>query len=457
MNASENKDWRQKYADLVRSCELEEQQQQAQQQSLRRVILRLCLTVQGLSPQVDAELQRLKTLVAADTLASSELDAVGNALAEALLVHEKTPAALATATADATAGSNLAGTATRLHEAARRLLDELQRDPQLAESAAALQAELPAQTDPATWPALLARLGDLSLRRIRTLQSARAELQTLLDHLVTSLDQMAQFAAGDAAQFVRHAQERDSFASQVAGEVQALTLSLDHGSSLSDLRLQLGSRLASIAQQLAAYRQRESTMLQEVQDSNARMQARIAELEARAQGLQERLQQERKAATLDSLTGIPNRQAWDQRSVAELARWQRHPQATCVAAWDVDHFKAINDECGHAAGDRALRHVADCLRKHLRGSDFLARYGGEEFVMLLPDTSLDDAVALADRIRDAVTRIGFHVGGKRRPLSISCGVTILREGDDAATAFERADQALYQAKAAGRNRVCQAE
>ncbi|MDY6983365.1 MAG: GGDEF domain-containing protein, partial [Pseudomonadota bacterium] len=100
-----------------------------------------------------------------------------------------------------------------------------------------------------------------------------------------------------------------------------------------------------------------------------------------------------------------------------------------------------------------LRIVAQALAKQLRSSDFLARYGGEEFVMIVPGTSLANGTALANKIRETVSRIGFHFSGKPLVITISCGITELRSGDDAGSAFERADQALYRAKEGGRNCV----
>jgi diguanylate cyclase len=449
--AADNKDWRQKYTALVHSLEAEEQQHQAQLQSLRRLLSRLCLLGQGQSPELDHCLQQLKALLARDGCDSAAFEALHEKLAQALRACEQQRQTSPTA---ATASGNAPQPATAQTDRLRAILDallqELRRDPQLAASVDSLQEELRQPSASERWPGLLERCSALVTRRIRQLDQRQQGLQALLGQLASSLDQMAQFAAGNAAQLALQARERDSFANLVGGEVQALAQSLDRGDALSDLRLQLGSRLASIAQHLQVFRRREATTLSAMQSRNQQMQSRIRELEQQAEQLRQRLQQEQHAALLDPLTGIPNRLAWD-RHCAEMLTQPAGP--TCIAVWDVDHFKAINDECGHAAGDRALRHVADCLRRHLRSSDFLARYGGEEFVLLLPGTTLEDALGLAERIREAVTRIGFHVGGQRRPLSISAGLTRLRPGDSAGSAFERADAALYRAKNGGRNRV----
>jgi diguanylate cyclase len=139
----------------------------------------------------------------------------------------------------------------------------------------------------------------------------------------------------------------------------------------------------------------------------------------------------------------------------EFARWSRFRQPLCIAAWDIDHFKRINDAYGHRAGDKVLRIVADTLAERLRETDFLARYGGEEFVMILPGTQADGAAQVIEAMRAAVAGLGFHFRGNPVSVTVSCGITPFRDGDSPDEAFERADKALYRAKQAGRNR-CEA-
>jgi diguanylate cyclase len=137
--------------------------------------------------------------------------------------------------------------------------------------------------------------------------------------------------------------------------------------------------------------------------------------------------------------------------IQELQRWQRFGHPVCVAVWDVDHFKRINDTYGHRAGDRVLCSVADYLKNHSRSTDFVARYGGEEFVMILTGTQINNAMPLLEKTRIAIGKLGFHYSGEPVSITVSCGVTELKQGDSAETVFERADKALYQAKNNGRN------
>lgn len=153
----------------------------------------------------------------------------------------------------------------------------------------------------------------------------------------------------------------------------------------------------------------------------------------------------------DPLTGIPNRLAYEEQLQQEFQRWKRFGNPLTFLIWDIDHFKKINDHYGHAIGDEVLRMVAQKINGRLRSTDFLARYGGEEFIMLLPGADIDSAQLLADQIRLHIAECEFRQGNTHVSVTISCGLSSFEPGDDLQSVFKRADQALYQAKSAGRN------
>lgn len=162
-------------------------------------------------------------------------------------------------------------------------------------------------------------------------------------------------------------------------------------------------------------------------------------------------------AITDHLTKLYNPRYFHEHLEAEMKRVRRYPRPLSLIMIDIDHFKNYNDACGHLMGDAVLRGVAASLKRHIRETDIAARYGGEEFCIVLPDTEVDGAVALAEKIREVVEKKPFELGqvqpGGR--LSISCGVAgfekSMKGKDDL---IKRADDALYAAKHAGRNRVC---
>jgi diguanylate cyclase (GGDEF)-like protein/PAS domain S-box-containing protein len=163
----------------------------------------------------------------------------------------------------------------------------------------------------------------------------------------------------------------------------------------------------------------------------------------------------RHLALTDALTGLPNRRSILQRIASEHARVRRRPEIhSSVLAIDLDHFKRVNDEFGHAAGDAVLRHFADVASRAIRRADAIGRSGGEEFLVLLPDTSLAEARQFAERLRREVAANAVAVDGRPIAFTISIGVAgIAPEDGSIDAALARADRALYDAKRAGRDTV----
>ncbi|HXP26812.1 MAG TPA: GGDEF domain-containing protein, partial [Steroidobacteraceae bacterium] len=155
----------------------------------------------------------------------------------------------------------------------------------------------------------------------------------------------------------------------------------------------------------------------------------------------------------DPLTGIANRKSFEERFAQEIAQKPRTDLALVMLLWDLDNFKVINDSYGHRAGDRVLQSVAACFMAAVRGNDFVARIGGEEFVMLLNGAKVEQALFIANQVRSAVEALRFHFRGTPVRVTVSCGLTQVKEDDGAEAAFDRADAALYRAKRGGKN-VC---
>jgi diguanylate cyclase (GGDEF)-like protein/PAS domain S-box-containing protein len=162
----------------------------------------------------------------------------------------------------------------------------------------------------------------------------------------------------------------------------------------------------------------------------------------------------RRSVACDHLTGLANRRALFEASERELERWRRAPRPLSMVLVDADHFKRINDTFGHATGDAVLRHLAEGLSATFRAMDVVARLGGEEFVVLLPGCDEDAATAVAERLCERIAAQPVVVDGARVHCTVSIGVASMDE-DVAGVEelIERADKAMYAAKAAGRNRV----
>jgi diguanylate cyclase (GGDEF)-like protein len=158
---------------------------------------------------------------------------------------------------------------------------------------------------------------------------------------------------------------------------------------------------------------------------------------------------------IDALTEIHNKRYLLEFLDRELVRAARHGRRLALVLFDLDRFKAINDEFGHLGGDLTLREVAACVKKEIRQDELFARYGGEEFAIVMPETDLEDARAAAERIRQLLAAHPFQYGERAYHITISLGVTVTTGTDvtNSVDLIKRADEKLYQAKHDGRNRV----
>jgi diguanylate cyclase len=270
-------------------------------------------------------------------------------------------------------------------------------------------------------------LGDLYERyvatdRVNKFNGMRNDLQEILQSLMQHIGK----AGGQAAEY-HHRLEQNI--ERLGGD--------GHGADT----------LHAIASDLMA------SALKSKQDNQV-LQSNLDSARQEAEQLRGQLEQHRREALIDPLTGLYNRRALEQHM---QVLWQETGNRTLsVLALDIDHFKRINDTYGHNIGDVVLRHVANTLRKSIRGEDIAVRFGGEEFLILLPDTPLAGAVKVAETIRSRVAALRLirrHDNLTLDPFTISLGVSMRRVNDDQDSMFERADQALYQSKSGGRNRV----
>lgn len=187
--------------------------------------------------------------------------------------------------------------------------------------------------------------------------------------------------------------------------------------------------------------------------------ARVAELFAGQVAIaleNSRLFEEReRQAVTDTLTGLYNRRAFFDTAEKEVVRARRYQRPLSLILFDIDHFKAVNDTYGHLIGDQVLRVLSSRVKKAVRSTDFVCRYGGEEFLVLMPECDRDEALAMAERLRQIASEMTVVTAGGSLSLTISLGVASLSsDGDESVEALiNRADRAMYEAKAAGRNAV----
>lgn len=169
--------------------------------------------------------------------------------------------------------------------------------------------------------------------------------------------------------------------------------------------------------------------------------------------LESALQQNRLLATQDELTSLSNRRHMTALMVDERGRQQRNRAPISMVLMDIDHFKRINDSCGHQAGDQVLQIFADVIAHGLRAGDALARWGGEEFLLMLPNTTAEDALTCVERMRGQLAARSFEHIAPKLTVTFSAGIGVCGMEDRTDTIIERADRAMYRAKTTGRNRT----
>ncbi|TWI56565.1 diguanylate cyclase [Pseudomonas duriflava] len=274
------------------------------------------------------------------------------------------------------------------------------------------------------------------------LKQLNHRLEAFQDHLRTVND------GHDAAR-----DEERTFSESLLGQVTDLQTHVQAAAELDDLKVTLESRLDGMLASMERFQQQRAQREQDMAQRLQVLSERVVSMEEEANTYRSHVEEQRKKALTDPLTGLPNRAAWSERLDVEVSRWQRHKEPLLLAVLDIDHFKRINDDFGHLAGDKVLKIIAGQLGRRIRPTDFLARYGGEEFVLLMPKLPAEDGLSLVEDLRRTIEACPFHFKGERVTITCSVGLTAFQIGEGSKQAFERADQALYRAKRTGRNRV----
>jgi len=398
--------WERKYNLALERMERDERDFRAIEESLRRLVLRLSALARGQSDAADRLLDQLGEGLR-QSCAPEALEPLLDGLAEAVAALEP------------------------------RIVEAVHDVPAAADSADPIPAAVVHAPEDA--------------EAIAALRADVAKLQNLLAEVSGRLGDMTRYLVAELEDATAGSDPGRMLGEQVSEEMRQLAEQTLEASDVTALREQVTARLAVIDQHFRDYREREDARMTSYRERAERMRDRVEELETQATSLQDSLRREHELALTDPLTGLPNRLAYERR-MAELEAELREDRAVaCIGAFDIDHFKTINDSFGHAAGDAVLRIVGNALSKTLHGRAFVARYGGEEFAVVFAGYTADDALAIARDLCATVEALAFHASQKPVKVTMSGGLTRFAPNETAATAFDRADRALYAAKRAGRN------
>jgi diguanylate cyclase len=303
-----------------------------------------------------------------------------------------------------------------------------------------------------TWKNIVDKLVQLVNQSIGSVQQEKQALETYLVKVSAQLADIESFMHG----MCRDTDEASSISLALTDSVEAGVSSIEKtitkSTNLTVLKHDVATNLKEIRKHVVDYKHAEKVKNDIALQSYSKMINELIDSQKESDALQEQLHESKVKLLRDPLTGIANRLAYDERIDVEYNRWKRTNTPLCLAVWDIDHFKKINDKYGHAVGDRVLKLFADIIYSKIRKVDMFARIGGEEFVLVMPDTSLEKAMMLNNKLRLSLDECNFHYDGQQCQITSSVGIAEFRRGDDADIALDKADKALYQSKNNGRNR-----
>lgn len=300
------------------------------------------------------------------------------------------------------------------------------------------------------------RLATIGIIRdyITKISREREDAASFIREIGTRLIEIENHFVGTFSDSEKNGNDNRAFNDSLQNHIADISSGLDSCKTLDELKSVVASKLSVISE---AIKQKSST------DDHMRAQAekRLSYLKSGIDQMKHEIEAANiKAHNLemellkDSLTGAFNRRAYERRMQEEFIRFRRYKSHYSILVFDVDLFKSINDRFGHMVGDRCLQEIIKRVQPVLRDSDMVARYGGEEFVIILPETPLAGSLEVAEKIRRTVEATDFMHKGDKVVITVSVGASQVSEGDsEPASVFERADEAMYEAKKSGRNRV----
>jgi diguanylate cyclase len=434
-----------RYLDTIRQLESEADQLRGLERVLRRLSRHLCISARGHGAPLDEVLAEL------DHVLRTEEGADASRF-EPFIARLQTAMRSVEASAPVTEASPGAEDCVAPRVIIDALIQQLPPIPGLREALERVLDRLRDDPAPRDWGRTLSGMADVLSEQCLRMQREREELESFLKQVTGRLGELAAYLVGQEDALDSARGEGAVLETRIRDEVKGLRAGMADAASLDDMRALVDVRLDAIGEYVQRFREAEVARCREHKSRAEHMRQRVARLEAETGALRRTMEDERRRALVDQLTGIPNRQAFEERMGQEYRRWKRFATPMALVIWDVDNFKGINDSYGHKAGDKVIRAVAQLLHDRVRETDFAGRYGGEEFIMLLSGAAGHEALSVAEGIRGEVQALGFHFRGDRVPITISAGISVFTSGDTPETVFDNADRALYEAKNSGRNR-----
>lgn len=338
-----------------------------------------------------------------------------------------------------------------VHMVLMQLLERLSLPTDLSKKATQIRHQIENGLEDDDVPQVINAIADIISTLGYQVIAEKQDYEAFLKTLTTRLNELDQHIRDSSEDDIKAFQDRQTIGQKVEDEVSGIRNHVADAHDLETLKLTVSERLEFLSQHLDGYRKADHNRFKQSQKQIQQLNQKLQSMEQETIELRKTAEQSRDLALKDALTGIWNRQALNEILEREYARWQRYQKPLSIVVWDIDLFKRVNDSYGHAAGDKVLKTIARIFQQATRDADFIARFGGEEFVGVFPETRLEDALVLANKIRVKVETSKFHYENKPVPITASAGLSTFRPNDTIEDVFNRADKALYRAKEQGRN------
>lgn len=343
-----------------------------------------------------------------------------------------------------------------MKEAVSAFLDrfsELLPSPHIAKNIEYLKAQLHAEAQVENITSWLDCSIEVIQGYVNSISARSKELEGFLAETTKCIASIEQGLIGELAEQKKKFEDDRGFENNLSADMDGIKESFSISGDINSIKSRVFSKIGNLSKVMEKKREQDLLRLKDTEKALNEMKNKVWSMEDEARKLRKDAEDVAFKSLHDNLTGLSNREAYNKRIEETLANLRRYGVAASIMVCDIDHFKKVNDAFGHHIGDMVLKKVAELLRNKVRVNDFVARYGGEEFVVIMPHTTLDNAVIVGEKVRALIDESVFKIKDKTIPVTISIGVSAFRKEDDIVSAFERADGALYLAKRSGRNRV----
>ncbi len=435
--------WKSRYYDSLDQLEVKEATYQKVEETLRSALSHLCIAAGGMAPEIDQQLETLRSDIR-DGDDGDQLKASIKKIIDTIdHLEEKQAESIQSSSV-----SNILS----INEVLLQLLERLEVPTESTILVDGLKVRLEQEVDADAWPSLIVDIAEAISGLRKKAQEEIKDVAKFLSQLTERLQELETYFQTEEIEHKSSLEDSQALNEQVQSQVRGIESGVQEAADLDQVKLLIQQRMETISSNLEQFVKHEEQRNHNAKKRTEALTDRLQTLEKESAQLRVNMHKEREAALKDALTGLFNRLAYDERMEHEYSRWKRYKAPLSILVADVDFFKKINDTFGHKAGDKVLQTIAQTMNESVRETDMVARYGGEEFVVIMPNTTIDNAVAVANKLRTEVEKLKFHYKNDPVSITVSCGVSEFSHEDLSDDVFERADQALYEAKNSGRNR-----